>query len=136
MLESLFKSWRTKPCNIIKKRLQHRCFPLNIAKFLKTAFLEDTSGGCFWFFVFNLKKRITKKPVEGRHCGHCYFVKKIKCIFLKLFITNMYILQGFCDLSLLSFIEIKEDREDLLKPQLLKVQHSFCEKASSLKFNI
>ena len=26
--------------NFIKKGLQHRCFPVNIAKFLRTAFLE------------------------------------------------------------------------------------------------
>ena len=38
-----------KACNLIKKRLQHRCFPLNIDKFLKTAFLQNTSDGCFLF---------------------------------------------------------------------------------------
>ena len=27
-------------CNFIKKRLQHRCFPLDIAKFLETYFEE------------------------------------------------------------------------------------------------
>ena len=26
-------------CNFIKKRFLHRCFPVNIAKFLRTAFL-------------------------------------------------------------------------------------------------
>ena len=30
---------------IIKKRLKHRCFPVNIKKFLRTAFLWNTSGG-------------------------------------------------------------------------------------------
>ena len=28
-------------CNFIKKRLQHRCFPVNIAKFLKTPNLKN-----------------------------------------------------------------------------------------------
>ena len=28
------------------KRLQHRRFPVNIAKFLRTPFLQSTSGGC------------------------------------------------------------------------------------------
>ena len=28
-------------CNCIKKRFQHRCFPLNIAKFLKTPILKN-----------------------------------------------------------------------------------------------
>ena len=30
----------------MKKRLQHRRFPVNIAKFI-TTFLENISGGCF-----------------------------------------------------------------------------------------
>ena len=34
--------------NFIKKRLQQLCFPLNIAKFLRTVFLQNTYGCCFW----------------------------------------------------------------------------------------
>ena len=35
MLESLFKNVAgLKACNFIKKRPEHRCFPVNIAKFL------------------------------------------------------------------------------------------------------
>ena len=33
-----------KAWNSIKKRLQHRCFPVNTAKFLRTPFLQNTSG--------------------------------------------------------------------------------------------
>ena len=36
--------------NFIKKRLQHRCFLVNITKFLEHAFLQNTSGYCFWTF--------------------------------------------------------------------------------------
>ena len=32
------------------KRLQHRCFPVNFAKFLKTLVIQNTSGGCFCIF--------------------------------------------------------------------------------------
>ena len=32
----------------LKKRIWHRCFPVNFAKFLRTPFLQNTSGGCFW----------------------------------------------------------------------------------------
>ena len=40
VLKSLFnEAAGLKAFNFIKKRLQHRCFPVNIAKFLKTAFL-------------------------------------------------------------------------------------------------
>ena len=31
-------------CNFIKKRLYHKCFPVNFAKFLRTSFLKNTSG--------------------------------------------------------------------------------------------
>ena len=41
MLESLFnKVSGLQACIFIKKRLQHRCFPVNIAKFLKTPILN------------------------------------------------------------------------------------------------
>ena len=40
MLESRFnKDVSLIACNFIKKRFQHMCFPVNIAKFLSTAFL-------------------------------------------------------------------------------------------------
>ena len=44
----LIKFKDLQACNSIKKRLQHRCFPVNIAKFLRTAFSQNTSDGCFY----------------------------------------------------------------------------------------
>ena len=38
----------------LKKRLQHRCFPPKFAKFLRTLFLQNTSGGCFWQMFFKI----------------------------------------------------------------------------------
>ena len=35
------------PATILKKGLWHRCFPVNFVKFLKTAFLQYTSGRPF-----------------------------------------------------------------------------------------
>ena len=29
----------------------HICFPVNFAKFLRTPFLWNTSGGCFWVYM-------------------------------------------------------------------------------------
>ena len=42
---SLIKLQRTS--TLFKKRLWHRCFPVNFTKFLRTPFLLNTSGGCF-----------------------------------------------------------------------------------------
>ena len=33
-----------RPTTLLKKRLWHRCFPVNFVKFLKTPFLQKTSG--------------------------------------------------------------------------------------------
>ena len=50
VLESLFKKVAgLEARKFIQRRLQHRYFPVYIAKFSKTAFsIEHTSGGCFW----------------------------------------------------------------------------------------
>ena len=36
-----------RPANLLKKRLRHRCFLANFAKFSRAPFLWNTSGGCF-----------------------------------------------------------------------------------------
>ena len=33
-----------RPATLLKKRLWHRCFPVNFTKFLRTPFLQNTSG--------------------------------------------------------------------------------------------
>ena len=33
-----------RPATLFKKKLWHRCFPVNFAKFLRTPFLQNTSG--------------------------------------------------------------------------------------------
>ena len=35
---------RNRPATLLKKSLSHICFPVNFAKFLRTPFLQDTSG--------------------------------------------------------------------------------------------
>ena len=59
LCQSLFfnKVAGLRPTTLLKKRLWCRCFPVNFAKFLRTSFLQNTSGGCFWhnnmhFFSF------------------------------------------------------------------------------------
>ena len=41
-----------KACNLLKKIPQHRCFPLNIAKFLRLPILENICEGLL-FYCFN-----------------------------------------------------------------------------------
>ena len=39
-----FSGFVTLPATLLKKRLWHRCFPVNFAKFLITPFSKNTSG--------------------------------------------------------------------------------------------
>ena len=53
VLEYLFnKIASLKVCNFIQKTLQHRCFPVNIAKYLRTAFFYRTSPVVALFIEF------------------------------------------------------------------------------------
>ena len=46
VLESLFKKVTgLRACNFIEKRLQHRCFPVKFAKFLRAPFFTE---GLLW----------------------------------------------------------------------------------------
>ena len=66
MLESL------RPAALLKKRLQHRCFPANIAKFLRTASLEDL----LWLL---LKVGNSVLYIYVMYC----FPSLLKCFFLQ-----------------------------------------------------
>ena len=52
MLDSLFKKVvGLEACKYIKRKLQHRCFPVNIAKFLRTAFSIEH----LWWLLLELR---------------------------------------------------------------------------------
>ena len=43
---SFFKELQAMPATLLKKRLWHRCFPVNFVTFLRTLFSQNTSGCC------------------------------------------------------------------------------------------
>ena len=49
-----------RPATLLKKRLWHRCFPVNVAKFLKSPFLEDTSVRLLLYLHCPFKKEVEK----------------------------------------------------------------------------
>ena len=69
MRQSLFfkKVAGLRPATLLKKRLWHRCFPANFAKFLRTCFLQNISWRLLLpnFFLhylsFKMKKIIFKR---------------------------------------------------------------------------
>ena len=61
-LESFFnKAAGFQACNFIKKRLQHRCFAVNIAKFLGTPFLKNIYQRLLGLFAFKTKTMLNNE---------------------------------------------------------------------------
>ena len=74
LYQSLFQEGcGPEACNFIKKRVWHRSFPVNCAKFLRTPFLQNNSGRLLqllqqsWRSEFSVlvSERILKKKVSG-----------------------------------------------------------------------
>ena len=47
----LIKLQTPRAATLLKKRLWHRCFPVNFAKFLRTSFLQSTYGRLLLMFL-------------------------------------------------------------------------------------
>ena len=55
-----------RPATFLRQRFWRRCFPVNLAIFLRTPFLKNTSGGCFSlsFKTLNQIGRLNIKQLE------------------------------------------------------------------------
>ena len=64
VLESLFeKIARLMACNFIKKRLQHRCFPVNMAKIFNSTYFKEYLQlllDCFLLYMLGYQKLLKK----------------------------------------------------------------------------
>ena len=58
------KSSLRRSATLFKKRLCHRCFPLNFVKFLRTSFLQNTSGRLLLNITDDLTKQDLTKSVS------------------------------------------------------------------------
>ena len=52
----LIKLQDLKPATLLKKRVWHKCFPVNFAKFLRTPFVPEHLG----WLLLNLEKLVPK----------------------------------------------------------------------------
>ena len=61
MCQSLFfnKVAGLGPVTLFKKRLWHRCFSVNFAKFLRITFLQNTSGRLLLYFAETFRRIIS-----------------------------------------------------------------------------
>ena len=77
VLESL-KVACFQTCNVIKKRLQHRCFHVNFAKFVRTPFLQSNSGRLFLKYMNISQSDIATSPSGAfLGCENVAFFNKI-----------------------------------------------------------
>ena len=72
-----------RPATLLKRRLWHRCFPVNFAKFLRAPFIQNTSGRVLLQEVFH-----RKAPRK-----HCVWV------FIQLFKTFLLCMAGVLRIS-------------------------------------
>ena len=81
MLELLFnKVTGLEVCNFIKKRLQHRFFLVNIAKFLRTLILKTSANGCC-SVVLIIKLIITASFLNQKHDVGWFLLRRFVDLF-------------------------------------------------------
>ena len=61
LCQSLFfnKVAGLSPATLLKRRFWHRGFSVNFVKFLKTPFLQNTSGDCFLTMIMMIEINVT-----------------------------------------------------------------------------
>ena len=88
LCQSLFyhKSAGPKPAILLKKRLWHRCFPMNFAKFLRTPFHRTPLNDCFSTIQHFLAEN-PSKVLNGQqqHKGVTFHWSRISPSLVKLF---------------------------------------------------
>ena len=137
MLEPLCnKVTGLEACNFIKKRLQHGCFPVNIAKFLRKALLIEHFGWLLLkheIFIWNCNNL--------RRYWEFYIIgcKIFTFLFLKKNITNTNLYLHFKDWSILFWFYLvgSSHQRCPVKKGVLEIlqnsQENICARASFLK---
>ena len=65
--------------NLLKKRLWHRCFPVNFAKFLRTPFSQNTSGRLLLCLLKSMTEFSNREFFCGRSLRNCFeFSEKVR----------------------------------------------------------
>ena len=84
-----------RPVTFLNKRLQHKCFLVNFAKILRTPFLWNTSGSCFFCLL-----RVQVNFIKNAYSGYSSFdkavhnIKESKSNRINLKVTLLYYTQS------------------------------------------
>ena len=97
----LFKKTPETPETLLKKSLWHRRFPVNFAKFLRTPFLQNTSGRLLLVNdVCNFFVMVTWKTLQKQHSySHACF-----CLLNKCFPTTSYLINNIQMIDAISIL--------------------------------
>ena len=85
--ESLFNRLSgLRPASLLKKRLQHRCFQVNFAKFLRTPFLHNTSVISLSFisqrsFIYLFKPSFVRKMDKTHNFAIFYLINPFYALY-------------------------------------------------------
>ena len=88
---------------LFKKILWHRCFPVNFAKFLRKAFLQNTSGRLLLQFQGNYR------VFTLRHQIGCSFFYLSLCVQIRLVILHCFHIQYLLLIVTLNSIDMKNE---------------------------
>ena len=107
VLQNTCVSFSRKTCDFIQKRIQHRCFLVDIANFLRTAFLMNTSCGCFCKFSQKQYNMHPSRPIF-------HFIEHLSFTFQ----PSFYSIVIFSSSHPLSFFSFQATPATLLKKRL------------------
>ena len=105
--------WRLFLINFVKRRLQHRCFAVNISKFLRTAFFIEHFR---WLLLQMLYKKDVPKNFANFTRMHRYrspflsSCRPITCNFVKIEGPVKVFCCEFCEISQNNFMQNNFDR--------------------------
>ena len=87
------QTWGMRPIILLKKRLWHRCFPLNFAKFLRTPFLKEHLRGLLLKLLIKIRINSFKSPfcIYNRSSHQRCFLGKTIFKNLAIFIGNAFV---------------------------------------------
>ena len=83
-----------RPATLLKKRLSHRCFPVNFAKFLRTPFLNNTPGRLLLTILIH-QLIVYLEKMNKRHKIQLVLMINIPSIFVVIFIDSSFLLVIF-----------------------------------------
>ena len=88
VMESLISKVKgLHPATLFRKKLQHKCFTLNFAKFLRTPFYLTPPHDCFWIFIL-----CSDKKYLLRNCIHFWIkVRFSKNLKKKVLVFNLFL---------------------------------------------